>query len=94
MSRRKVYEVKDCFEFECPKRWEELEATNKATVKFCNQCEKNVYKATSEAKLKKYAEEGKCVAYFHYEHPIIGMQAAPPFENISNNYPNPDKFKD
>lgn len=51
-------------EFECPKDWFELESTNKAGVKFCNACQKNVYLCQTEDELHTAEENGQCIAYF------------------------------
>jgi len=89
--KKRLYEVKDCFKDQCPKLWEHLEATDKTSIKFCNECQENVYKATSKAKLLEYGAEGKCVAYFHYEEePLLGYVQAPSY-NISDYIPKKPK---
>lgn len=51
-------------EFECPKDWFELEPTNKAGIKFCNACQKNVYLCQTEDELHTAEGDGQCIAYF------------------------------
>jgi hypothetical protein len=78
MGRRRIYAIKYCFKFQCPKLWDDLEKTESESIKFCNECQNNVYKATNKGMLSKYAAEGKCVAYFHYEKEmLLGMPRQP-----------------
>ncbi len=47
------------FEYECPKRWEELDNTEEAGVKYCGHCKKKVYLAKDQAEFDSYALEKK-----------------------------------
>ena len=73
---KKVLEIQNCFEFKCPKLWDDLEKTNNKDVKFCFSCEKNVYKATSFDLLFKLAHDGKCISFFDelYGHKVTSNQ--------------------
>lgn len=51
------------WEFKCPKRWVELEATEREDVRHCTSCSQQVYLCTSAADLNKYARRGLCVAW-------------------------------
>ena len=60
-------EIKNCFEYLCPEKWENLEDTENESVRFCGACEKQVFKATNKKTFKKLTKEEKCVAYFSGE---------------------------
>ena len=75
MIKRRYLKIQDCFEFQCPQRWEDLEPTDQPGVKHCGECDRNVHKATNKAQLLKLGDEGKCAAYFAYEQALLGMPA-------------------
>jgi uncharacterized protein (TIGR02996 family) len=50
------------FEFECPKRWEELQPTREGTVRVCEACRENVYYCGTVNEARLHAGEGHCVA--------------------------------
>jgi uncharacterized protein (TIGR02996 family) len=57
--------VENClvqFEFECPKRWEKMQATEEPRVRFCETCEKKVYHCATSTELRIHAIQGHCVA--------------------------------
>ncbi len=63
------------FEFKCPISWYSLQILETPDVRFCNNCQKNVYSPNSREQFEKLAKEGKCV----YVAGIIGK----PAEHIS-----------
>lgn len=87
MRKKRIYKVKDCFEFVCPNLWEKLEKTKDTNIRSCNNCEKKVYKATTIEKMNQLANEGKCVAFYEYEMFTIGLVMPPEF----NLDPKPEK---
>jgi uncharacterized protein (TIGR02996 family) len=50
------------FELDCPKRWSELEPTDKDGVRFCSACAKPVHYCVSIPEAKAHARNGACVA--------------------------------
>ena len=50
------------FEFECPKRWESLPATDEAGVRFCDTCNRSVYFCDSVELARRVGDRGQCVA--------------------------------
>ena len=50
------------FEFRCPKRWENLRATDDPNVRDCVACGKPVYHSNTIAEAKEHARRGDCVA--------------------------------
>ena len=57
-------EIKNCFEFIFPEKWDNLERSDNENVRFCGLCEKQVFKATSKKSFDNFAKQNKCVAYF------------------------------
>jgi len=51
------------FRYQCPKSWEALQSTDDATVRFCNQCNKNVYFCSSEDEVRTRGKARDCVAF-------------------------------
>lgn len=50
------------FKFQCPNRWESLKQTDDASVRFCGQCERNVFFCETIVEAKDHASRGNCVA--------------------------------
>jgi uncharacterized protein (TIGR02996 family) len=50
------------FQFECPKKWDQLKPTDRPDQRFCWQCEKNVHYAASIPEARELAREGQCIA--------------------------------
>ena len=57
------FEIKNCFEFVCPLKWNNLEKTDDKNVRFCGSCEKQVFKATDLDSFQELSDQNKCVAY-------------------------------
>ena len=57
--------IEECglrFRFRCPKQWEALQPTDRASVRFCTECEQNVYYCDSIQRARAHARQGHCVA--------------------------------
>src|SRR5262249_27093449 len=50
------------FKFRCPKKWDRLEPTHQAEVRFCDNCQENVYYCLPIGEAKQHARQGHCVA--------------------------------
>jgi uncharacterized protein (TIGR02996 family) len=50
------------FRFECPQKWERLQPTENASVRYCNACARQVYYCHSVEEARSYAQCGECVA--------------------------------
>jgi uncharacterized protein (TIGR02996 family) len=50
------------FEFECPKKWENLTPTGGDLIRFCNACRQNVHYCASIDEALGHALRGQCVA--------------------------------
>jgi len=55
-----IQDCKKLFKYLCPKKWENLEPTEREKVRFCNSCRKNVYLCSSEEEAESYS--GVCIA--------------------------------
>lgn len=68
------FEIKNCFEFVCPLKWDNLEKTDNNNIRFCGSCDKQVFKASDLESFSKFANENKCVAYIESDGvpPIMG----------------------
>ena len=50
------------FAFECPKRWQDLQATEDPHVRHCTSCERSVHLCQNQRQLEGHIAEGHCVA--------------------------------
>jgi hypothetical protein len=50
------------FEFKCDKQWDDLETQIASNIKFCNQCQKNVYLCKSQEELDNARSLGRCIS--------------------------------
>jgi uncharacterized protein (TIGR02996 family) len=50
------------FVFQCPKRWEALEPTEDASIRFCESCQRKVYYCATLEQARLHAKAGDCVA--------------------------------
>ncbi len=87
--------IRNCpvtFEFQCPKDWDQLDATNVPNVRHCTQCNENVFFCESDDETLARAKNGQCVARRMPEWPegtpiMIGRPTHPPelveLENLS-----------
>ena len=65
------------FVFKCTQQWEKMANTETDGVRFCGECQKNVYFADSYGKLDRFSREGKCVAVW---------QEIPVYNNLQNEF--------
>lgn len=54
-------------DFNCPKQWDELNATSDSLVRDCEECGKPVYFVDSQEELEEAAAKGKCVAFYNQD---------------------------
>ena len=75
---KEKFEIKNCFEFICPLKWENLEKTDNSNIRFCGSCEQQVFKATDLNSFEKLSDKNKYVAYAGNEDiPIIMGETVP-----------------
>jgi len=61
-DRPAIENCEPAFPVKCPKRWENLTATEKLTVRHCPSCEKQVYYCSKLEEAREHVERGHCVA--------------------------------
>ena len=55
--------IRNCvFGFRCAQKWDEMKETSRDGVRFCKECEKDVYLISSEDKLLEAITLNQCVA--------------------------------
>ena len=50
------------FRFKCPQVWDRLQPTMAGGVRPCRECERDVYLALTKEDVRKYSDEGRCIA--------------------------------
>lgn len=61
--------------FKCPNEWTELDLTPVPGIRFCTDCQSNVYFAATQSEFEQYASQGKCVALIEDESVVLGTPA-------------------
>jgi hypothetical protein len=51
-----------CWKFMCEKKWKELTETDRSNVRFCAQCQTDVYLCGSMLEAEKHSNAGRCIA--------------------------------
>ena len=54
-------------DFNCPKQWDELNATDDPLVRDCEECGKPVLFVDSQDELEHAAAKGQCIAFYNQE---------------------------
>ena len=57
-----VRNIECTFEFKCNKQWDELETPVASNIKFCNQCEKDVYLCKTQEEIDHARSFGRCIS--------------------------------
>mgnify|MGYP000742321081 CR=1 FL=1 len=65
--------------YECPLKWKNLKKTDDPTIRFCNECNKNVYQCKNENDMDEHIKLNHCIAL--EEHMVMGYID---FENTSD----------
>lgn len=50
------------FSFKCPKIWNQLAKAGQKNVRFCHECQREVYLVDTEKEKRKHAAQGHCIA--------------------------------
>ena len=62
-----LLEIENCpLDYVCAKTWDDLAETNEQNVRFCTQCNHEVYFCETMEEFDKRAAAGECVAYLCY----------------------------
>ncbi len=57
--------IRNCpvsFKFQCPLKWEVLQSTENAAIRFCDQCREKVYFCATDEETIEHASAGHCIA--------------------------------
>lgn len=87
----KLTTVRNCdeiFTFKCPLDWSDLEETDQQKIKFCNQCENNVFLCETDEETIEHAKQGHCIARVTFnikKELTIGQTKLDPSEIIAEN---------
>jgi len=70
------------FAFRCNAKWDELAPTGRFSVRFCNECEKEVHRCDTDAELLQAIRSNLCVAipqpYTRETHEELKMMVGSP----------------
>ena len=50
------------FEYKCPLEWKNLKKTKDSKVRFCGECDKNVYRCKTDQEIDKHIGLNHCIA--------------------------------
>lgn len=66
ITTNRTLDIENCaadWEYQCPKRWDELTMTQRSSERFCESCNDTVYFCTSEKQLQEHTSQRRCVAF-------------------------------
>jgi len=66
VSEARALDIENCdsaWEFKCPKTWESLSPTDKASERFCETCRETVYFCGTQEELEEHTKHRRCVAF-------------------------------
>ena len=73
-------------EYECPLEWKNLKKTDDSKIRFCNECNKNVYRCKTEKDMDEHIQLNHCIAV--NEPQVMGMMIDQPKYNLINESEN------
>ena len=62
---KKTFIIDNCefkVKYKCPLLWKDLQGTDNPDARYCNECEKEVYRCNDEKEVKKHIELKHCIA--------------------------------
>ena len=68
-------------EYECPLEWKNLKKTDDSKIRFCNECNKNVYRCKIEKDMDEHIKLNHCIAV--NEPQVMGMIAESKLPDIN-----------
>ena len=78
---KKIY-IDNCkyeFDYKCPLEWRNLKKTKDLNTRFCEECNKNVYKCRTGKDIDKHIKLNNCIAVDEPSMPM-GMISNPEFD--------------
>ena len=80
---RNIY-IENCeytVEYECPYEWKNLKKIGDSKIRFCNECNKNVYRCKTEKDMDEHIKLNHCIAV--NEPQVMGMIVEPKLTDIN-----------
>ena len=71
------------FEFKCDKQWDDLETQDASNIKFCKQCQKDVYLCKTQEELDRSRSLGHCISIERVEIRMFTTGVPAPLTNPS-----------
>ena len=71
------------FEFKCDKQWDDLETQDASNIKFCKQCQKDVYLCKTQEELDHARSLGRCISIERVEIRMFTTGVPVPLTNPS-----------
>ena len=71
------------FEFKCDKQWDDLETLVATNIKFCQQCQKDVYLCKTQEELDHARSLGRCISIKRVEVRMFTTGVPAPLSNSS-----------
>ena len=78
-----IRNIECTFEFKCDKQWDDLETQVASNIKFCNQCQKDVYLCKTQDELDHARSLGRCVSIERVEVRMYTTGVPAPLTNPS-----------
>ena len=72
------YKVK----YKCPLEWKNLKETKDSKIRFCDECNKNVYRCKTKKDINKHIELNHCIALDEPTHTMGVMLPPKDWENF------------
>lgn len=57
--------------YQCQKHWEELQASGRADVRFCDHCHQEVHRVVDADGFERAVAQGRCVMVAGYDHAAL-----------------------
>jgi hypothetical protein len=73
-------------DFNCPKQWDELNATADPLIRECEECGKPVHFIDSQEELEVAAAKGRCIAFFNKENDDLSLEKRQELQQTSRRY--------
>ena len=78
---KKIY-IDNCeyrFEYKCPLEWNNLKRTQDSKIRFCDECNKNVYRCKTGKDIDENIKLNHCIAIDEPDKPTRTMGVIDPF---------------
>ena len=77
------YKVK----YKCPLKWKNLKETKDSEIRFCNECNKNVYRCETSEDIDRHISLNNCIAIENRDKPSLMGDIAYPNDGSDGDVP-------